>query len=163
MAQIRVCNVSSLFALFLLAALLLGVTGLDLFLRILRLRPVDLATRYVFTVGGAMVMLFGGALFIVSARKISNQASLLDIPKLYVPINQSDLPKTVHRYIQSELSKAASIRSLAKPSDQDRRMNGWGKVGSAQHPVHFRTAACQTMEIKMQQFSLILHSGGIHA
>ncbi|KAJ3018691.1 hypothetical protein HKX48_002734 [Thoreauomyces humboldtii] len=132
---------SSLLTTALLILGLLGLCGLDLFLRIYADQPLLLSA------GSSVVLLFLGAVLIISARSLSIRSALQDIPKLYVPINPSDLPKRVHRLIQADLSKVATISRAAVPRPQDALDLGWGKLGSQLEGVNFRKAAIQTFDL----------------
>ncbi|KND05155.1 uncharacterized protein SPPG_00823 [Spizellomyces punctatus DAOM BR117] len=133
--------VSTRLVSFLIAIGLLGLCGLDIFLRIYK-------NKYVLIGAGSSVCLLGvGALLIISSRKLSIRSALQDTPKLYVPINPSDVPKRVYRLIQADLSKVANISLEAKPRPEDALDLGWGKIGSQLETIHYKTAAIQTFEL----------------
>ncbi|KAH9273374.1 hypothetical protein BASA83_004376 [Batrachochytrium salamandrivorans] len=76
---------------------------------------------------------------------IALRTSFADIPKLYVPINSSDLPKPVYGLVQTALSRSASIRASAKPLLGDIADSiGRGKPQSTFEGLHFRDAAICT-------------------
>ncbi|RKO84780.1 hypothetical protein BDK51DRAFT_43345, partial [Blyttiomyces helicus] len=107
-------NVSSFLLLVALAAVVIAVCSLDIFLRIhddkLTLLAVgsscailgryDYPDAIVFcaersspTSSPTSAPQFLGAVLIVSSRKLSIRSAFNDIPKLYIPINPSDLPE----------------------------------------------------------------------
>ncbi|KAI8918172.1 hypothetical protein DFJ77DRAFT_529910 [Powellomyces hirtus] len=138
----RAVNISSQVVYVLLLCGLLFLSGLDIGLRIYHDRNVLMSA------GSSVVLLFLTTVLIVSARNLTVRAALHDIPKLYVPINPSDLPKRVHRLIQGDMSRVATIAGDAKPRSMDLLADfGWGKTGTSLENVHFRSAAIQTFAI----------------
>ncbi|KAJ3145605.1 hypothetical protein HDU89_006969 [Geranomyces variabilis] len=105
----RAFNISAHVVYVLLLCALLFLCGLDIFLRVYLNRSVLIAA------GSSLCMLVVATILIVSARNLTVRAALHDIPKLYVPINPSDLPQRVHRLIQADMSRVATIAAEAKP------------------------------------------------
>ncbi|KAI8826823.1 uncharacterized protein EV422DRAFT_511554 [Fimicolochytrium jonesii] len=136
-----VLNISWLLVLLLLVTAIMGFCGLDIFMRLFQDRVLLISA------GSSVGLLVLGAVLISSARTLSIRSALQSIPKVYVPINPSDLPKRVHKLIQADLSNVANIALEAKPRPQDAFELGWGKQGTALEKVHFKTAAVQTFEL----------------
>ncbi|KAJ3044715.1 hypothetical protein HDV00_001119 [Rhizophlyctis rosea] len=128
----------SLFILVGIVAILIGLTGLDIFLRIRDNKYLILGA------GSACLVCLIGVLLVLSSRKLSTRSALQDIPKLYIPINPSD---KVHRLIQNDLSRVANITLEAKPRIEDVPSVGWGRAGTQYENVHFQTAALQSIDI----------------
>ncbi|KAH6592538.1 hypothetical protein BASA50_007988 [Batrachochytrium salamandrivorans] len=101
--------------------------------------------RELIAVGSSFAVLVFGSVLLLSSRKIALRTSFADIPKLYVPINSSDLPKPVYGLVQTALSRSASIRASAKPLLGDIADSiGRGKPQSTFEGLHFRDAAICT-------------------
>ncbi|KAJ3311392.1 hypothetical protein HDU76_003139 [Blyttiomyces sp. JEL0837] len=49
--------------------------------------------------------------------------------------------------MQSEFAMVASVRTRAKPREEDRRYDGHGKIGSSEQYVNFKAAMLQTLDI----------------
>ncbi|KAI9330777.1 hypothetical protein DFJ73DRAFT_858125, partial [Zopfochytrium polystomum] len=119
---------------------------MDVIVRILNL-GATYSPKYSLMIGIAAGVMFIGSVSILSARKILTQRALFDIPKLYMPINKSDLPAAVYQDIQDGFSEATRVRSIIKPRDEDRRIDGYGRVAGRTEPVHFKSAVIQSLDI----------------
>ncbi|KAI9104634.1 hypothetical protein DFS34DRAFT_204274 [Phlyctochytrium arcticum] len=147
-------SISSLVVVLLVSIAVLGLCGLDIFLRIYENRVLLVSA------GSSVCLLVVASLLIVSSRKLSIRSALQDIPKRYVPINRTDVPKRVYQLIQADLSKVANIASSAKPRAIDAPDIGWGQPDTEFEGVHYRTAAIQSFEIlesAVTQYHQALH------
>ncbi|KAI8926791.1 hypothetical protein BC831DRAFT_511366 [Entophlyctis helioformis] len=135
-----VLNVSSLVIVVGIVGVLLALNTIDLLLWI----RADLPALLSVAVSFATLIL--GSLLLISSRKIASNTAFSDIPKLYMPINSSDVPKPVHEMIQTELSRVAAIRGNAKPQVELLPESvGWGKPGSRFEGVRFKAAAMRSL------------------
>ncbi|KAG9290727.1 hypothetical protein G9A89_011690 [Geosiphon pyriformis] len=69
------------------------------------------------------------------------------IPKSSLPINAKDLPKSVHSFITSELTRVSKIAFEAEPRVEDGGQPGWGRPDSSLADIHFKTSISQTPDI----------------
>ncbi|KAJ8326252.1 hypothetical protein O5D80_005016 [Batrachochytrium dendrobatidis] len=137
---LHVLNVSSLLVLVCILCLLVIFCAYDIFLWVRN----DL--RELIAVGTSFTILILGALLLLSSRRMAFRTSFADIPKLYVPINRSDLPKPVYELVQAGLSRTASIQTSAKPLvDQIPDSIGLGKPHSTFEGLRFKDAAICTI------------------
>ncbi|KAI8998254.1 hypothetical protein BC832DRAFT_565960 [Gaertneriomyces semiglobifer] len=142
-----ILSTSSTLIFLLLAIGLIGLSGLDIALRIYPHRLLLIG------VGSGLCMLLVASVLILSSRKLSIRSALGDIPKLYVPIHPGDLPKRVHRLIQADLSKSASIASEAQPLPSDLLGRGWGSPNTPQQSLPLRPTLLSTFSLLQQAFA----------
>jgi hypothetical protein len=70
--------------------------------------------------------------------------TLNDIPRLYVPINETDVNDQLFTWIQSELFYCSSVLKKSKPNVACLNVVGWGSPNSILQGTHLRTAAIET-------------------
>ncbi|KXS18927.1 hypothetical protein M427DRAFT_95806 [Gonapodya prolifera JEL478] len=109
--------------------------------------------RSLFTFGGSVALLGVCAFFIILSRVISGKTALADIPKVFVPINQSDLPKPVYWLVNTELSRVSSVAMEAKPLPETVAITGWGRTSATSEPIYFQSAVLETVDIINQKAS----------
>ncbi|KAI9143855.1 hypothetical protein BKA69DRAFT_52538 [Paraphysoderma sedebokerense] len=75
------------------------------------------------------------------------RSAIGDIPKLYIPISQSDVPLRVHNLIQNELTRVNIISLATRPIPAETCRPGWGQPGTALGNTNFKAAVVATLEI----------------
>ncbi|KAJ3341859.1 hypothetical protein HDU93_003980 [Gonapodya sp. JEL0774] len=107
--------------------------------------------RSLFTFGGSVALLGVCAFLIILSRVISAKTALGDIPKVFVPINQSDLPKPVYWLVNTELSRVSAIAIDAKPLPDTVAQTGWGRTSTSSDIIHFQSTILETVDIINQK------------
>ncbi|KAG2231770.1 hypothetical protein INT48_004049 [Thamnidium elegans] len=122
----------SLFFLIFLTALCVAISAADVIIQALtdKTNTGTFDYRNLIVVGGSYVILALAALLFSCSRMLTVRASLQDIPKLYIPIKQEDLPKKVYFKIHQEFEQAKQTRKLAEPRPEDIQAVGWAKPGT---------------------------------
>ncbi|ORY45218.1 hypothetical protein BCR33DRAFT_196655 [Rhizoclosmatium globosum] len=145
MLRFKILSVSSLLIFIIVVSTLLGVCGLDLFIQIVSIKDdTSSLTKFLFIVGAACVVLIVVSVGILSARKIRIRSALNQIPRVYVPIRESDMPRFLYSHVQKKLADSASVRLSLKPLSEERHMDGYGR-GTDGQLIHFKTAAAKTL------------------
>lgn len=103
-----------------------------------------------------------GSLLILSSRKWSIVTSLNDIPKMYVPINQIDLHKPVHKLVHGELNRVNDILAERKPLSEDMTELGWGPLDGEFDLLKLSIGIYQLEHELTHLHSIIIHSDPIH-
>lgn len=71
-----------------------------------------------------------------------------DIPKIYIPIKEDDLPKKVYTHIHQKFDDVQQVRKAADPRVEDIGQIAWGKPGSTPFEgVNFKRAITRTPSI----------------
>ncbi|KAI9365919.1 hypothetical protein BD770DRAFT_439135 [Pilaira anomala] len=135
MKSVKLSNslyIGSLFFLILLTALCVAISAADVIIQALtdKTNQGTFDYRNLIVVGGSYVVLALAALLFSCNRLLTVRASLQDIPKLYIPIKQEDLPKKVYFKIRQEFEHAKQTRKLAEPRPEDIQAVGWAKPGT---------------------------------
>ncbi|KAI9015621.1 hypothetical protein DFJ74DRAFT_272995 [Hyaloraphidium curvatum] len=140
-----------------LSALLLSILGLALALATWDVfwKSFEKDNRSLFTFGAALVLLVVSVFLIVLSRLVSARSALADIPKVYIPINRTDLSKKQYEMISEGLAFTESVRARIKPLPQDIPDRGWGRKGTSFEGVFFETACAATLETISQHAASI--------
>ncbi|KAI9330986.1 hypothetical protein BDR26DRAFT_938635 [Obelidium mucronatum] len=124
--MVKILSFSSLLVFIVLASTLMGVCGLDLFIQIVSIQnDASGLTKFLFIVGSACAVLIIASVTILSARKFRINSSLSSIPRLHIPINDSDMPRYLYQHVQKTLADSASVRLAMRPLPDERHIDGY--------------------------------------
>ncbi|KAL0095505.1 hypothetical protein F4703DRAFT_1824941 [Phycomyces blakesleeanus] len=141
---------ASLFFLIFLTALCLAISAADVIIQALtdRTESDKFDYRNLVVVGGGYVLLTVLSLLFSCSRVFTVRSSLQDIPKLYIPIKEDDLPKRVFSHIQGQFTNVKEVRKECKPLSSDIKLVGRALPGEPLFDgVDFKRAIARTPTI----------------
>ncbi|OBZ90440.1 Defect at low temperature protein 1 [Choanephora cucurbitarum] len=144
---------ASLFLLIFLTAVCIAISASDVIIQSLTNRAYSGSFDYrsVLVVGSSYVFLALASISFSCNRLLTVRASLQDIPKLYIPIQQQDLPKKVFERINHGLEQTKQIKKLSEPRPEDIQAIGWAKPGTHLFEgLDFKQAVARTPAIVEQ-------------
>ncbi|KAL1935697.1 hypothetical protein VTP01DRAFT_4837 [Rhizomucor pusillus] len=141
---------ASLFFLIFLAAVCIAISAADVIIQALADHTESNTTDYrnLFVVAASYVLLALASLSFSCSRFFTVRASMQDIPKIYIPIKEDDLPKKVYTHIHQKFDYVQQVRKAADPRVEDIGQIAWGKPGSTPFEgVNFKRAITRTPSI----------------
>ncbi|CAG8538113.1 4119_t:CDS:2, partial [Funneliformis mosseae] len=126
----------------------IGISAFDIITRALLVDPGKMT---VIIAGGSYFLMGFIAVILGFSRLYTVKRALSDIPKSQVPINEKDIPKSVHNLIVSELTRVSRIALAGEPRPEDGGRPGWGRPGSSYNNIHFRSSIIETLSLIEQQ------------
>ncbi|KAI9013860.1 hypothetical protein CLU79DRAFT_768289 [Phycomyces nitens] len=141
---------ASLFFLIFLTAICLAISAADVIIQALtdRTESEKFDYRNLVVVGGAYVLLTVLSLLFSCSRLFTVKSSLQDIPKIYIPIKEDDLPKKVFHHIQQQFTNVKEVRNECKPLSSDIKLVGRALPGEPLFDgVDFKRAISRTHTI----------------
>ncbi|KAI8388477.1 uncharacterized protein BYT42DRAFT_543771 [Radiomyces spectabilis] len=141
---------ASLFFLIFLTTVCIAISAADVIIQALTDRTDSglFDYRNLVVVGGSYLVLAIASLWFSCSRVLTVRGSLQDIPKLYIPIKEDDLPKKVFKKIQQGFDEAQRVRKAAEPLPEDISLIGWAKPGTPMFEgVDFKRAIARTPSI----------------
>ncbi|KAH9944448.1 uncharacterized protein BXZ73DRAFT_87344 [Epithele typhae] len=99
----------------------------------------------VIIVGASYVVLLLVSIAFCLKRRIAVHKRLQRISETFHTLGKSDVPESVHKYIQQEYTRACLIAYESRPKGLSQ--DGWGKPGTALDGLRFRTALLDSVRV----------------